>query len=229
MNTTIRVKCMIFFLMGVGIICSQEDSLQETLPVPDGWIAVREETWVHLLGEPSGYFRKAYELLLVEDYKVASAIIKKAASLINIEASRAKKRETKAALNSSLKELKNITKEMARGKRIRLTDMEAVFARAEYALAAHQYQKAIEFRKKREFLFVGFSLSSVCKHIRNGWSWSHEPLPGDDHSVLKEAQQLSAILKEGEEISEKALDEVIKKLGIGVQNLRNKASPGVKK
>ena len=218
-----------FFLVCVFIVTAQEDTLQEIPHVPDGWIAVREETWIHLLDEPSGYFRKSHEMLLVEDYKIASTMIKKTVSLINIEANRARKRKIRVALISSLKELKFIAKEMVRGKRIKLTDLEAVFARAEYALAAHQYYKAMEYKKKEEFLFVGFSMSSTCKHLRNGWSWSHQPVPGDDLVTLKQVQEISSTLKEGEDVPENILNESIKKLGVGVQNLQKKVPLKIKK
>ena len=229
MSITIRLKLIIYFLAGVFIANAQEDTLQEAPQVPEGWIAVREETWVHLLNEPSVYFRKTYELLLTDDYKIALIMIKKTVSLINIEANRARKREIRIVLISSLKELKNIAKEMVRGKRIKLTDLEAVFARAEYALATHQYHKATEYMKKKEFLFVGFSLSSACKHIRHGWSWSHQPVPSDDLLTIKEAQQISATIKMGEDVPEDALDKIIKKLGIGVQNLQKKVPLKTKK
>lgn len=218
-----------FFLVCVFIVTAQEDTLQEIPQVPDGWIAVREETWVHLIDEPSGYFRKSHEMLLVEDYKIALIIIKKTISLINVEANRARKRKIRIALISSLKELKYVVKEIARGKRIKLTDLEAVFARAEYALAAHQYRKALEYKNKEKYLFVGFFLSSTCKHIRYGWAWSHEPVPGDDLVTLKQVQEISSTLKEGEDVPENILNESIKKLGVGVQNLQKKVPLKAKK
>ena len=233
MCITMRIKLLAYFCVCVFIVNAQNDTLQELPQVPEGWIAVREESWIHLLNEPSGYFRKSHELLLTEDYNMASIIIRKiiikTVSLINIEANRARKRVVRIALNSSLKELKSIAKEMVRGKRIMLTDLEAVFARAEYALAAHQYWKTLEYKKGNKPLLVGFSLSSTCKHLRYGWAWSHQPIPTDDQSTIKEALQISTTLKEGEDVSENSLDTVIKKLGIGVQNLQKKVPVKIKK
>ena len=198
------------------------EAASETVPeVPEGWIVIREEAWIVFADESAGYFQEAYFDFLEGNAQAAPLSIRKGATILRIEARRAKK-DVKRSLKASVKELEQLAKAIEKDSVVTAAKLEETFSRAEYALAQHHYHKALEYEAKKAYSEMAYSVYAAATYLLRASAWSHEGLEPDDARAARESQSVGKKFVQGAAWVPKKVGEAMKGVGRGIQKLGKK-------
>jgi len=220
------MKRVVFILMMVLVLamftswaCATDEDSKE-LPV-----IIEEEIWIVFTDEPAGYFQDAREDFLKGDLEDAVHNIRKGAALVKLETHRAKKEEVKKALKASAKELEKLAKAVEKGSVTTGGRLEEVFARAEYALARHHYQKALGYEAKGQYEKMAYAIEAAATHLLSALFWADEDLEEADVVAIKEGRSLATKTIQGATWAPKEVREATISIGRGIQKLGKKLKP----
>ena len=196
-----------------------EDLPEERLPE-----IFEEELWIIFIDEPSGAFMDAREYFMKGDLEEAAHNIRVGAAFLQLETSRAAKAEKKA-LNDSAIELKTLANSVEKGSVTMGGILEEAFARAEYAMAQHHYQKAVAYETAEDYEKMTRAMEAASGHLLSAIFWADEEMDQGDITAIKESQSTARKSTKGASMAKKKLGEAAKSLGRGLKNFGKKFKP----
>lgn len=185
---------------------------------------IEEEVWIVFAHDPAGYLQDAWENFLNGELQEAAHNIRKAKALMRLETHRAEK-EAKEALRASTEELEKLTDAIEDGSAPTSNALKDAFARAEYALAYHHYQKALNYEAKQEYEKMTYALDAASTHSLYGSVWAGEELDQKDTIATKEARSIAKKVLKGSRWAPGKLREAIRSIGQGIKKLGNRLKP----
>lgn len=185
---------------------------------------IEEERWIFFMDEPAGYLLEAREDFLNGDLQGAAQNIRAGTVIIKIETHRAKG-EAKKALNASAGGLKKLAKAIEKGSVASGRMLEEAFAQAEYSLARHHYQRALDYEAKGDYEKKAYAVDAAATHLLYASFWAGDGLEEDDVVAIKEGRSIAKKLIRGARWGPKKMDLVVKSIDRGIQKLGMKINP----
>jgi len=192
----------IFMLVTIFTVFLSSGSLAETKKKqtppksPEHWVLVEEIDLFVFENEPAQQFHKARENFFKKDMKASAAEIRKGATFLKMQESRATA-EGKKALKASIDELEKLANKVEKGTVPSVKELDNVFARAHHALALHHKLKASESWAKKEYKMAGHDLKAAAIHLEHALKWSGHELEAGVVKVIKDTGLLAGKLIEG--------------------------------
>ncbi len=219
------MRTTIFTLLAVGVILftTQVKATETTdnlllSETPEGWVLVEEDVLFVLVTEPAGYFEDARSDFLNGDLKDAGENMRMAVALIKLEISRSTG-DVKKSLVTSVKELKKLIKKVEKGEVVAGETLDKAFARAEYALAWHHFQKAKEYQSREKYGKMARSIDAAVTHLLYASSWTDDNLEKDDVAAAKDARSFAKKVMDGVASAPAKAGEVLKSVGQSLKKL----------
>ncbi|MGA1825906.1 MAG: hypothetical protein ACMUIP_14720 [bacterium] len=213
------VICMVVCSLFSSLIWAEEKkSAEDTSPL------IIEETWFVFQDEPLGYFLDARASFLRGDLEDAAHDIRKGAAIIKLETQRATGEEKKDLILSSNR-LKKLAKAVEKGLLTTGTDLEDDFARAEFVLARHHYQKAMEYEAKEDFEKSAYAIDVAAGHFLAAAFWLDGRMEKADIVSARESRSLARKVIDGAAWGPKKIGRALQSLGKGLKNLGIKLGP----
>jgi hypothetical protein len=177
---------------------------------------VEEEMWIIFAHDPAGYLHDAWENFIVGNLQDAAYHIRRAKAWLKLEAYRAE-HEPRDDLEASIRELEELIKALEEGSHPTTKALKEAFAKAEYALAYHHHQKALDYGAKGDHEKMTYALDAAATHLMYGSVWAGRELDQNDAVAAKEARAIAKKVKRGEKWSLDRLREALKDLGRGIK------------
>ena len=138
---------------------------------PGNKVKVDEDILVVLSGQAGDHFHTARENFMGDYLAIAADEIRIGAAIIKLEAARATP-EGKTALMASIEELSQLASAVEMNSVADALELDAVFARANYALANHRHLKAQEFQAQGEHEKAALELRAAAGNVERGFGWA---------------------------------------------------------
>jgi hypothetical protein len=140
--------------------------------------------------------RAAAAAFAKKEYKHAAEEIRKGEAFIELEAIRAGK-DGRNALNAAAADLKKPATSVEKGSVKDGKALEAVFAKAEHALALSHRVSASESWLKKEFERAGAELEAAAQHVENAAAWVGAEVKAGALAAAADARALGDKLRSG--------------------------------
>lgn len=203
---------ILFFALTViffaGVTCVSAEKKIET---PDGYILLQDDSWQKLMEDPAHKFQKAWDSLLINNTQNAALYIRQAATIVNIEVTRAQK-EMHKELQSISQELIVLSKKVKDGKVTTTSGLEKTFSKTEKVLARHKLKKAELYLSLVHFPNCAYALEAAARHILYSQTWSEQKLSDESVMKLKGIQNEMLTMIDSETYAKKRLVAVKKDL-----------------
>lgn len=124
--------------------------------------------------EPDRYFQKAAEAYKAGKNKIAAAEIRRAATILKLEAAAAE-REDRAPLEGAIFDLEVLAKEVAGGRLKSEQTLNRLFALAHYHMARFHERQADKEWKADDAEGAGEELRAASHHLEHGFAWAGQP------------------------------------------------------
>ncbi len=164
--------------------------------VPKGWTAVDENIWTILADEPDTKMDQARASFARQDGKAAAREIRKAASLLKLEAGRAGK-EGKADLLAAISDLETMAGSLENGTVTTTAQIDHAFARTHQALAARCCIRAKRDWTDNDPAGAGQELLLAATHLDQGLRLGGGEVPASAAAVVKTTRGLAGKLAAG--------------------------------
>ncbi|MGA1870628.1 MAG: hypothetical protein ACMUJM_19000 [bacterium] len=219
-------RCKIFpvlFFIIAGLL-SPWGKAEEKVSAEEVSSPIVDEIWLVFRDEPFGYFLDARECFLKGDLEDAALNIRKGAAIIKLEIPRSTGEEKKDLMFYSNR-LKKLAKAVEKGSLFTGADLEDAFARTEFALVRHHYQKAMEYEAKKDFEKSAYATDVAAEHFLAAAFWLDEKMEKVDVASVRESRSLARKVIDGATWGPKKLGGAMKSLGQGIKNLKLKLGP----
>ena len=203
-------------------VLAAEGELVAPPRAPDGWVTMREDTWLTFAEYPADAFQMANGDFQRGEPKVAARRMRRCAAIVTVSLRRAHT-DTKKALEASARELKKLARQLEAGARVKSKALEEAFARAEFALARHYHELALTYETQQDTVKMGHALHASAVHLLQASVWASQPLRVEDADALKQARSCAQTLKEGAAWAPKKVGAAVKAVGRGIASLGKKA------
>ena len=162
----------ITLMMAALALLAVQAALAQDAPAPaqTRTLQVNDEIFAYLADEPSNYLVAAREQF-GQDRQAAALNIRKAMSLIELEAARAEG-PTRQELRDVAAQLRAVARVVDSGKLQSPQPMERVFARAEYALARHHRNQAQQLVEQDQSRAASWELAAARRNVTQGLRWA---------------------------------------------------------
>jgi len=137
---------------------------------PGGWVSIDEDILIVLITQPGDNFHAARMEFMGDNLAAAADEIRIGAGIMRLEAARATA-EGKAAIAASVDELEMLANKVELNTIADVTEFDAAFARANYALAMHRHLKAQEYAAKGENQKAAIELEASASYAERGFGW----------------------------------------------------------
>ncbi|HUT69720.1 MAG TPA: hypothetical protein VMW89_03510 [Desulfatiglandales bacterium] len=194
---------------------------EEPEALPD---IIEKEAWIVFIDEPAGYFQDARKEFLNGDLHAAAQDILAGTVIIKLETHRAKG-EVREALKASTRELRDLAKAVEKGAVASGGMIEEAFARAEFVLAQHHYQKALDYETKGDYEMMAYAVDAAARHLLYASFWADEDLEEDNVVAIKEGRSLVRELIRRAAWGPKKMGEAVKSVARGLQEFGKKMKP----
>lgn len=185
---------------------------------------IEQELWIFFMEEPAGYLLEAREDFLNGDLQGAAQNIQAGTIIMKLETHRAKG-ETKKALEVSAKELKDLAKGIEKGSVASGGMLEEAFARAEYSLARHHYQRALDYEATGDYEKMAYAVDAAAAHLLYASFWAGRGLEEDDVVAVKQGRSIAKKLIQGATWGPNKMTEAVRSIARGIQKLGKKIKP----
>jgi hypothetical protein len=169
-------------------------------------------------------FNNARESFLKKDYKAAAKDIQKCVKFMKSETKHASA-GGKKALNSSIKELEKLAKDINQGKVTTVNTLDDAFSRARNAIAGNRQVKMMESKTKSAAAKTGNALKDTSSNKKNGFSWTVGKVGDAASGVVKGAGFVTGKVIEGGGWVSKQTGSVINSIGVKVENFGKNIQP----
>lgn len=134
------------------------------------WAVTDVSDWYRVSEEPQRHFTDAVTAYAGKEYETAATDIRKAASYLRLEASRATG-DAKQELDGSIAQLEALAASVQKGTGRDEQSMARVFAKADHALALQHRSKAAESWARNEYERAGYELKAAAHALESAAGW----------------------------------------------------------
>jgi len=152
-----------------------------------GKIAVDEDILIIIGDQPGNHFHAAREKFMADYLGDAADEMRVAAGLMRLEAARAVE-EGKKDLIASAEELEKLAIDVEMNTIADAAALDAVFARANYALANHRNLKAKQFLEEGDEKRAAVEMQSAAGYAERGFGWAGEKMEDSAIATIRGAR-----------------------------------------
>lgn len=169
-------------------------------------------------------FSNARESFLKKDYKASAKDIQKCVTYMKSEAKHASK-AGKKALNSSIKELEKLAKDVNQGKVTTVNTLDDAFSRARNAIASNRQMQMMESKTKSAAAKTGNALKDTSSDLKHGFSWTVGKVGDAASGVVKGTGFVAGKVIEGGGWVSKQTGNVINSIGLKMESFGKNIQP----
>ena len=182
---------------------------------PSGYVIVEEGLWSQHHDQPAGEFMAAQQEFLKDEVETAAESIRRGASYVRAEGSRAQAGDRDALLAAS-NALELLAGRVERRDVTSIADIEPVFAQAHRAVATHHLNLALLSESQGDAGHTGMHLAVAAYNVHQQMIWQNQELDVDLHANLDDVEKVAIRLqRHGEALDAEArqalsdLDQII--------------------
>jgi hypothetical protein len=157
---------------------------------PSGYVIVEEDLWSQHQDQPALEFETAQQKFLASEMGGVAESIRRGASYVRAEGSRAKSDDRDALLSVS-DALERLSSRVETGKVTSFDDVGSVFARAQRAVAIHHLNLARQAESRGDAGLTGRHLAVAAQNLRQQLTWQNLELDYDLKTNLDEVEKVA--------------------------------------
>jgi hypothetical protein len=175
----------------------QQDLSTPDLPpqAPSGYVIVEDDLWAQHHDQPTGEFEGAEQNFVTGEIPAAAEAIRRGASYVRAEGSRAEP-DDRDALQAASDALELLAKRVESEEVQSITELESAFARADHAVASHHLTLARKAQVSDKAKLTGVHLQVAAHDFRRQLTWQHTALDSDAETTLARAEKLASQLQQ---------------------------------
>jgi hypothetical protein len=190
------------------------------------WRISEVSTWYPLVRQPQNHFTTAAAAFSDRDYALASAEIRKGASYIRNEASRASG-SARSGLEDSARQLEDLAGSVQTGSEQDAAVLRRAFATANRALAIEYRTLASRSWERKDYDEAGHELHAAAQSLESGAGWLGEQARSGAAATVADTRTLGDKLSNGAKWSQEEVAKGLVKLGNGIEDMGRKINPKI--
>jgi hypothetical protein len=181
-----------------------------------------QDSWLYVIDEPGVHFNRAHGELKRRQRSEAASDVRKAAAMIDIEATRARGAD-RTRLRRDASELLGTAGEIESGRLADTKRLDFAVAVARADLAIHYDMKAAEAWIRHDRSDAGRSLAAAARHVSGALISLDQKIPAHVADALQQVERLGDRLADrGEGVTESAWTEAREALGRALRHMGQK-------